>query len=643
MKNIYPLLLLCLFSMSFHAQSISQEHYNSLSEDNKQLYAELLESNMLRNERISQYLNSNPDVSRAFQNDEGASLSMYDVINGRPVYRSTYNSQAGIATKTRDLQVGGSLGLDLDGTGMVVGVWDGGPAEPTHPEFADASGSNSRIINVENENTQGNIAFSDHGTHVMGTIGAKGVNTSAKGMATNVTIRSYNFNDDAIEMFVEVTGVNGIILSNHSYGIPSESVDPWFMGAYTNGAKEIDDLARNNPKYLMVASAGNSGNFTYSGGLAPGMDKLTGDKTAKNNLVVANANASFDLFTGEYNIDISTSSSQGPTDDFRVKPDITAVGTGVFSTVPGGYATLSGTSMSSPNTTGTIVLLQQYYEQLHGEFMNSSTLKGIVCHTASDDTDIPGPDHRFGWGFLDANAAAQLITNDMSSQAIIDELTLLNGQIYTTTFSAVEGEKLSATISWTDISGQVVSNDLNNPSPRLVNDLDIRMTKDGVTYLPYKMEFGGVFGIVNTKADNTTDNIERIDIDAPETGTYTLTVSHKGILETTPFNPLQQDFALIVSGKNLSLGVEDEAAVFNSKIWPNPTNDILNLTLEPKSNENIKLSMIDLQGRVVFNSNIDIFNAQITETIDISNLANGTYILTIKQGNLMSNLKVVKD
>ncbi|WP_299336918.1 S8 family serine peptidase [uncultured Psychroserpens sp.] len=622
-----------------------QEQYESLSEANKKLYNELVATSNEKSQRVNQFLATNPNVSRYIRTSSGNTATMTDVIDGKPQYTATYNNEAALATRTSDLQVGGALGLDLDGTGMTVGVWDGGAIQIDHPEFAEASGSASRVLNKELENTDGSFDLSSHGTHVTGTISAKGVNPAAKGMATNVNVFTYNFLNDTPEMLTEITSLTSpIILSNHSYGLIIDFLEEWRLGAYTGDASQVDQIARNNPKYLMVVSAGNDGFFVNSDAMAPGLDKLTGVACAKNNLVIGNAAATVFPFNGELtSLSISGGSTQGPTDDLRVKPDIAAVGTGVFSTFPGGtYGNSSGTSMSAPNTTGTLVLLQQYYEQLHGVYMNASTLKGLVCHTALEDFDTFGPDPRFGWGFLDARAAAELITGDTNGSAILDEQTLLNGQTYVTTFSAVEGEKLSATICWTDVRGVLtIDNDSNNTASRLVNDLDIRLTKDGVDYLPWKLELNGT-SVTSTKGDNTADNVERIDIEAPETGTYTLTVSHKGTLQgATPFEPQEQDFSLIVSGKNISLSVDD-VSVFDSKLWPNPTRDVFNLSFEPVNNLDITLTMIDLQGRVVYNKTLDVFDSRITETIDVSNLANGSYILSIKQGSSISNSKVIK-
>ncbi len=57
---------------------------------------------------------------------------------------------------------------------------------------------------------------------------------------------------------------------------------------------------------------------------------------------------------------MSEFSSWGPTHDLRMKPEITAHGGEITSTVPGGYGEQSGTSMASPNMAGFMALVRSY-------------------------------------------------------------------------------------------------------------------------------------------------------------------------------------------------------------------------------------------------------------------------------------------
>lgn len=76
--------------------------------------------------------------------------------------------------------------------------------------------------------------------------------------------------------------------------------------------------------------------------------------------------------TGKFTINIdeyaagpfmSEFSSWGPTPDLKLKPEITAHGGEITSTVPGGYGEQSGTSMASPNMAGFATLVRSYVKQ----------------------------------------------------------------------------------------------------------------------------------------------------------------------------------------------------------------------------------------------------------------------------------------
>ena len=138
--------------------------------------------------------------------------------------------------------------------------------------------------------------------------------------------------------------------------------------------------------------------------------------------------------------------------------------------------------------------------------MRASTLKGLALHTA-DDVGPVGPDANHGWGLMNTKKAAETITNN-GLQSWVEERILEQGASYTITLKSDETNPFMASISWTDLPGQV-STSANNGIPILVNDLDIQITKDSDTFSPWKLT--GVN--TNDKGDNMVDPYERIDIE----------------------------------------------------------------------------------------------------------------------------------
>jgi len=461
---------------------------------------------------------------------------------GQPIYFTTFNVDAARSTRTDHLNSGGSLGLNLNGQNMTAHVWDGGLARASHQEYDGAGGSNRFSIG------DGTSALHYHSAHVTGTIMASGVVANAKGMAPHADAIGYDWNSDLAE--ATTAAGNGMLISNHSYGYATRNPNtgqPWlpdhYFGGYIDDSRDWDDLMFNAPNYLMVVAAGNDGNDNTANG-APldgnsSYDKLTGHSTSKNNLVVANAqDANIDGSGNLISVTISGSSSEGPTDDYRIKPDITGNGSGVYSTYESSntaYNSISGTSMASPNVAGTLLILQQHANNVNGSFMRAATLKGLALHTA-DDAGPNGPDAVYGWGLMNAKRAAEAITNN-GNESKIEELTLSSGQTYQITVDSDGVNDLMASISWTDRAG-TANTITNNNTPVLVNDLDVRVTKGGTTHNPWRLT-----GITtNGTGDNNVDPYERVDV-ANASGTYTITVTHKGSLTGG-----SQNYSLIITG-----------------------------------------------------------------------------------------------
>ena len=246
---------------------------------------------------------------------------------------------------------------------------------------------------------------------------------------------------------------------------------------------------------------------------------------------------------------MSSFSAWGPTDDGRIKPDIVANGVSLFSSTAAAnnitYGSSSGTSMSAPNATGSLMLLQEHYNNLNGTFMRAATLKGLAIHSADEAGLNPGPDYVFGHGLLNAEKAAEVISQN-NVESFIKEEVLEDGASYTFEFEYDGSSPLVGTISWTDVPGEVSEElpVLDDPTLRLVNDLDIRISNASMSYEPWILDPANPEGAATT-GDNFRDNVEKIFIADAPAGTYTVTVTHKGALEGG-----SQPFSLILSGQN---------------------------------------------------------------------------------------------
>jgi len=538
MKHTYLVSAILFLALTFsvHGQNREQKkmitsryNLNEISNLQKQFNATALK-------------NKQEAVLKAQQNnwpiiieEDGTYAELQSVTpDGTPIYYTTFNVDAAESTRTNHLNIGGSLGLSLDGQNMTAHVWDGGIARSTHQEY-DGPGGNDRFSVGDGSNT-----LNFHAAHVTGTIIASGVQPAAKGMAPQSDAVGYDWNSDLAE--ATAAAGNGMLISNHSYGFRSDQVPDYFFGAYITNSRDWDNLMFNAPNYLMVVAAGNDGNTNFNAAPLNGnsaYDKLTGHSVSKNNMVVANAqDANVDASGNLVSVLINSGSSEGPTDDLRIKPDITGNGTGVYSTYENtdtAYNSISGTSMASPNVAGSLLLLQQHANNLNGSFMRASTLKGLALHTA-DDAGPTGPDAVYGWGLMNAKRAAETLTNEGSGSQI-DELTLATGQTYQITVDSDGINDLVASISWTDRPGTATTA-TNSSTPILVNDLDLRITQGGTTYSPWRLT--GVDS--NGKGDNNVDPFELVEV-ANASGSYTITVTHKGSLVGN-----SQNYSLIITG-----------------------------------------------------------------------------------------------
>ncbi len=514
----------------------------------------------------------------------GGVLELQRIVPGvGPIFYITNNLDAADTVSTDEVRPGGLAGLNLEGMGMTVAEWDGG-AIYEHTDFI------GRLTQVDSPSS-----ISGHSTHVAGTlIGAgDGLEPRSRGMAYKAHLDAYDWNSDTAEMAAAAAA--GLLISNHSYGIAAGWLyiggavpDTWWwiggaadtdvedpnFGYYDSESQIWDQIALDAPYYLIVKASGNDrtdtgpppgqeykvinqdGDLLFISDLprnadcAPlGYDCLPTNSVAKNILTVGSVDdvpGGYSPLSGPSSVLMSPFSSWGPTDDGRIKPDVMGNGGFLISAWPTSpfYAAAAGTSMAAPNVTGSLLLLQEHYENIHGanNFMRSATLKALAIHTADETGGADGPDYAFGWGLLNTKAAAKVISQDGGNHQII-EGSLAPGMVDSLQINVSTTDALvTATVVWMDRPGPVVTPSLDPADLMLVNDLDLRIKVGASTYFPWILNPANPSAAATT-GDNFRDNVEQVEVTGAGTGAYIIEVSHKGSL----FNNENQDYSLIIS------------------------------------------------------------------------------------------------
>jgi len=388
-----------------------------------------------------------------------------------------------------------SGGRNYNGQGVDVALQDDGRIGP-HIDYE------GRIPNTFVLNNNG-----DHGDHCGGTImGAGNLDPAMRGMAWGANLHVYSAS--GYQAFNQITthyNTLGIRIISTSYSDGCNA-------GYTTRAQQLDMQNLAMPELIHVFSAGNDGNSNCGYGAGAGWGNVTGGhKHSKNSIAVANLTY-LDVRNG--------SSSRGPAHDGRLKPEVSAVGTNVWSTSDTNrYVNKTGTSMSCPAVAGVFAQLYQAYKNLNSNVNPSSALMKAIVMNSADDLGNPGPDFGYGYGRINALKAVQCIEQNNYLSG-----TVTASGINAHTIVIPTGVKRVKVMTyWHDFQAQV------GAGIALVNDLNTTLTDPGSTvYNPLVLNFAPNVTSLNSNAAPGIDNRnnhEQITLDNPVAGNYVLNVN----------------------------------------------------------------------------------------------------------------------
>ena len=394
-------------------------------------------------------------------------------------------------------------GRGLTGKNVRIGIWDANIGD--HVDYG------TRVHNMEFEDPI--IEAGSHGMHTSGTIVGSGLcDERGRGLAPAAQLWAYNFGNglngksSALEMY-ETYIKEHISLTSNSYGYALAAFCEYeSFFTYTELANiDVDYLAYYIPDLTHVFAAGNDQDETRCA-----LEWSHATNYSKNIISVGAVNTE-----GR----ITSFSSFGPLRDGRLFPIISARGEEVYSTIYGqAYKAEDGTSMACPTVTGHLALLSERWMQLHGGAAPYNYyLKALVANTAQD-VGNPGPDYKYGFGILDAEAAVVALENNWHALKALEQ----GGAEQEIKITVPDGVKeLRVALCWSD---PVVNKEYAYGECPIVNDLDLTLHAQGKMYYPYTLNPAEPHLPAVATQRNKVDNIEQVRILAPTAGECTIKV-----------------------------------------------------------------------------------------------------------------------
>lgn len=441
---------------------------------------------------------------------------------------SLHNNMA--ATEVGAVAIRAPSSLGLDGSGETIAVMDTG-IDNDHPDILGRIAAINTQYGLDSSPIDSN---SGHGTHVaMTVLGDGSGDASTMGIAPDANLVMYALEHDPTGYFGRQGSIYDL-LSDAELKTARIAVNAWGsngnFGYYTADSRSADQYVSNNQYLLPVFSVGDNG--------ASGASQITAPGTAKNVLSIGSSN----------NGSVSTSSSQGPTLDGRIKPDLVAPGegicsaraeeaktaigpvcaTGTHSNTRSMYMELSGTSQATAVAGGSAALAREYLREVAGINKPSASLIKATLVNGAEDLGTPNiPNDNEGWGQIDLENSLNPTYGGAALDIFHDDARELQAGfslLYSFDMDASKG--IDLTLAWSDAEG---SANAPQSESRLMNDLDlILLAPDGTTYLGNN--FANGISVTGGSADDL-NNVERVRLPAgtsTQSGEWMVMVEHRG-------------------------------------------------------------------------------------------------------------------
>jgi minor extracellular serine protease Vpr len=362
---------------------------------------------------------------------------------------------------------------------------------------------------------------------------------------------------------------------------------------------------------------------------------------------------------------IAPFSSKGPTADNRTKPDITAPGNILASsvsrfdnsytsssgrTVSGVtngtntwyFGMMEGTSMASPMVTGILALWLQAYPHL-----NPTQALNLIKQNAWTDSytgTIPSTgNNTWGWGKVDAHEGLLDLLTKIPAQPTINP----SGNV---AFCQGQNAQLSATSGFTSYQWS------NNATTQNITvstggSYTVRVTNNQGYISPWSAP-KNVTVHQNPPTPNITINGNVLTSSSTTGNQWYL--NGNLISGATQQNYTAQqngNYHVVVTNANncsaqsntlafTTVGIADLERVGVTSVYPNPTNGLLNIQFSDNQ-QDVQLEIYDVSGRVHIQKRVMTISQNSVETLNLVNLTTGVYTLRILTNENQATFRIV--
>lgn len=207
-----------------------------------------------------------------------------------------------------------------------------------------------------------------------------------------------------------------------------------------------------------------------------------------------------------------------------------------------------------------------------------------------------------------------------------------------------------------DESASVVTFSLSNDTALEANStvINLILTAQSPVYADQTVNLSVAGNFVTASDYTLSDTVIRI-LEGDTVGITTMTIVNDMIDEGTERAWIYISNAtegLIVTGDTAQIlyildddlvDISEHTDLAGIAVYPNPVSDWLNIDLSSRNTEMVAIALLDVSGRVFVHQEVNLRQQDSKQKIDMRNIAIGTYILRVQNGDEVKAFRIIKN